>query len=246
MSYPVDLHTHTIASSHAYSTLHEYIAVAKQRGIRLFANTDHGPALEDAPHPWHFSNLAILPRFIDGIGILRGIEANILNASGETDCDDRMRRSLDLVLAGFHPPSIMPSSMPQHTEAMINCIKSGKVDINTHPGNPRFPIDAVAVAQAAAQYHVALEINNSSFLHSRLGSYDNCLTIATAVRDAGGWVSLGSDSHYAGYLGNFDKSLALLEAVDFPPERILNQSPRVLLDFLESRGWAKISEFSKL
>ena len=104
----------------------------------------------------------------------------------------------------------------------------------------------VAVAQAAAQYHVALEINNSSFLHSRLGSYDNCLTIATAVRDAGGWVSLGSDSHYAGYLGNFDKSLALLEAVDFPPERILNQSPRVLLDFLESRGWAKISEFSKL
>ncbi|TNH03030.1 phosphatase [Testudinibacter sp. TR-2022] len=246
MSYPVDLHTHTIASSHAYSTLHEYIAVAKQRGIRLLANTDHGPALSDAPHEWHFSNLAILPRFIDGVGILRGIEANILNVDGETDCNDRMRRSLDLVLAGFHPPSIQPTSREVHTEALINCIKSGKVDIITHPGNPKFPIDAVAVAQAAAKYNVALEINNASFLHSRLGSYNNCLTIATAVRDAGGWVSIGSDSHYAGYLGNFEKSLALLEAADFPNERVLNQSPRVLLDFLESRGWAKIVEFADL
>ncbi|MGR3806770.1 PHP domain-containing protein [Pasteurella testudinis] len=246
MTYPVDLHTHTIASSHAYSTLHEYIAVAKQRGIRLFANTDHGPALGDAPHEWHFSNLAILPRFIDGVGILRGIEANILNVDGETDCNDRMRRSLDLVLAGFHPPSIQPSTRDDHTEALINCIKSGKVDIITHPGNPKFPIDAVAVAQAAARYNVALEVNNSSFLHSRVGSYDNCLTIAAAVRDAGGWVSIGSDSHYAGYLGDFSHSLALLDAIDFPPERVLNQSPRVLLDFLESRGWAKIAEFADL
>lgn len=27
--YPVDLHMHTIASTHAYSTLHDYIAEAK-------------------------------------------------------------------------------------------------------------------------------------------------------------------------------------------------------------------------
>ncbi len=33
--YPVDLHMHTVASTHAYSTLSDYIARAKQKGIKL-------------------------------------------------------------------------------------------------------------------------------------------------------------------------------------------------------------------
>ena len=43
--YPVDLHMHTVASTHAYSTLSDYIAQAKQKGIKLFAITDHGPGV---------------------------------------------------------------------------------------------------------------------------------------------------------------------------------------------------------
>jgi putative hydrolase len=46
--YPVDLHMHTVASTHAYSTLHDYIAEAKRKGIKLFAITDHGPDMADA------------------------------------------------------------------------------------------------------------------------------------------------------------------------------------------------------
>lgn len=37
--YPVDLHMHTVASTHAYSTLSDYIAEAKRKGIKLFAIT---------------------------------------------------------------------------------------------------------------------------------------------------------------------------------------------------------------
>lgn len=33
--------------------------------------------MEDAPHHWHFINMRIWPRVVDGVGILRGIEANI-------------------------------------------------------------------------------------------------------------------------------------------------------------------------
>ncbi len=33
--YPVDLHMHTVASTHAYSNLHDYIAQAKRKGITL-------------------------------------------------------------------------------------------------------------------------------------------------------------------------------------------------------------------
>ncbi|SUC47350.1 Probable phosphatase YcdX [Providencia stuartii] len=39
--YQVDLHAHTIASTHAYSTVNEYFSEAARRGIKLFAITDH-------------------------------------------------------------------------------------------------------------------------------------------------------------------------------------------------------------
>ncbi len=35
--YPLTSHMHTVASTHAYSNLHDYIAQAKLKGIRLFA-----------------------------------------------------------------------------------------------------------------------------------------------------------------------------------------------------------------
>lgn len=66
--YPVDLHMHTVASTHAYSTLHDYIAEAKRKGIKLFAITDHGPDMADAPHYWHFVNMRIWPRLVEGWG----------------------------------------------------------------------------------------------------------------------------------------------------------------------------------
>ena len=103
-----------------------------------------------------------------------------------------------------------------------------------------------AIAEAAARYQVALEINNSSFVSSRVGSEDNCRAIAAAVRDAGGWVALGSDSHTAFTLGEFTECRKILDAVDFPEERILNVSPRRLLNFLESRGMPAIPEFADL
>lgn len=67
--YPVDLHMHTVASTHAYSTLHDYIAEAQQKGIKLFAITDHGPDMADAPHYWHFMNMHVWPRTVNGVGI---------------------------------------------------------------------------------------------------------------------------------------------------------------------------------
>ena len=42
--------------------LSDYIARAKQKGIKLLRITDHGPDMEDAPHHWHFINMRIWPR----------------------------------------------------------------------------------------------------------------------------------------------------------------------------------------
>ncbi len=246
MQYLVDIHAHTIASTHAYSTIHDYIAVAKEKGLKLFAITDHGPDMADAPHFWHFVNMRVLPRIIDGVGMLRGIEANIKNAAGEIDFFGDYLKELDIVLAGFHEPVFPPSDCQTHTQAMIATIESGCVDIITHPGNPAYPIDIYMVAQAAAKYNVALEINNSSFLTSRKGSEGNCLAITKAVGDAGGLLVMGSDSHVAFSLGDFEQAIAIIEKAEFPLDRLLNRSPEALLAFLSARGHKSLDEYSVL
>ncbi|MDR0807384.1 MAG: phosphatase [Enterobacteriaceae bacterium] len=244
--YPVDLHTHTVASTHAYSTVSEYFTIAKEKGIQLFAVTDHGPELVDAPHPWHFQNMAVIPRMINGVGLLYGIEANIKNLQGDTDCYDEILPHMDIVIAGFHDPVMPSQGLVGNTQALIATIASGKVQMISHPGNPKFPIDIAAVASAAAKYNVALEINNSSFIHSRLGSEKNCIAVAKAVRDTGGLLALGSDSHIAYSLGGFDKALEVIKQVGFPEDRILNVTPRRVLNFLESHGRPSIAELASL
>lgn len=118
--------------------------------------------------------------------------------------------------------------------------------VENHFGNPKYPIDIQAVAQAAAKHRVALEINNSSFVHSRKGSEANCREVAAAVRDAGGMVALGSDSHTAFTLGDFGECMKVLQDVNFPEAQILNVTPRRMLDFLESRGMTPVDEFADL
>lgn len=242
--FPVDTHTHTVASTHAYSTIHDYIAQAKLKGIRLFATTDHGPETADSPHHWHFMNLRVLPRVVEGVGILRGIEANIRNVAGEIDCNDKMWAVLDLIQAGLHDPFFIPQDKDVHTQALINTIKSGKVQIITHPGNPKFPIHVDEVVQAAAEYRVALEVNNSSFVVSRQGSELTCPAIIDAAKRHGAYLVMGSDSHIAYSLGDFEHSLRLINAANFPHARLLNTSPRKLLDFLEMHGKPAIPEFA--
>src|SRR5512146_3220126 len=49
-----DMHTHTIASGHAYSTVNELAHAAAAKGLAAMAITDHGPALPGGPHLYHF------------------------------------------------------------------------------------------------------------------------------------------------------------------------------------------------
>ncbi len=243
--YPVDLHMHTVASTHAYSTLHDYIAEAKRKGIKLFAITDHGPDMADAPHYWHFVNMRIWPRLVDGVGILRGIESNIKNIEGEIDCSGPMLTSLDLIIAGFHEPVFPPQDRDTHTQAMIAAMASGKVHMISHPGNPKFPVDIPAIAEAATRYQWRWRLITPH-------SYHRAWAVKTTagpsppqcVMPGMGGAGLGLSHRLT--LGEFTECRKILDAVDFPEERILNVSPRRLLNFLESRGMPAIPEFADL
>ncbi len=240
----VDSHTHTVASGHAYSTLAENVEAAAARGIKLLAITDHGPSLPGAPHFWFFRNMRVIPRIMNGVGVLRGIEANIINFKGELDTDTEMVEQLDIILASLHEPLVVPATRQLHTDAVVKAMASGKIDVFAHGGNPAFPIEVEEVAKAAAFHNVLVEINNSSFTTSRPGSEKNCAALAEAVARHGGYLTFGSDAHIAGKVGVFDECLAFVEKIGFPEERILTFSGGAYLDFLKGKN--KKADFSAM
>lgn len=242
MQFFIDLHTHTLASYHAYSTVGECIHYAKDNGIKMFATTDHGPSLPDAPHSWHFNNLRVIPRVCEGVAVLRGIEANIDEKGGIDATPHQLENVLDIVLAGLHPCN-PPSNKDAHTKMYLNAIKSGCVDIITHPGCAAYPFDYEQVLVEAKKHGVAIEINSSSDVNTRHGSHDNCIEIAKLAKKIGNIISVGSDAHVCYYMCKFAPALEILKAADIKEDQIINSSCNKVLDFLEhTRVHAPIPE----
>ncbi|MDI6799398.1 MAG: phosphatase [Actinomycetota bacterium] len=235
MKLIADLHVHTVASGHAFSTVDEAAKAAKEKGIELIAITDHGPALPGGAHPYHFWNLRVLPSEIAGVRILTGIEANIIDPSGRLDMEDEILERLDIVLATFHINcGYEDLGVVKNTEALICSIENQNVDVVAHPGNPAFKVDAKEVTRAAKDFNVAVELNNSSLLHttSRFGSYENCVDFAREALNVGCRVIISSDSHIASNIGNFNDAILMAEKVGFTEEDVLNSSIDKVLDFL--------------
>ncbi|WP_094752035.1 phosphatase [Psychromonas sp. CD1] len=246
MKFVVDTHTHTLASGHAYSTVIENAQAAQKNGLALFCMTDHTSEMPGAPHYWHFMNQRVIPRFLSGVGVLRGAETNILNVEGDIDFSDFCLAQQDWILASLHEPIFKPLDKSAHTQTLINVIRSNKVDVLAHLGNPNFDFDFKAVIYEAIKYNVAIEINNSSLELSRAGSAPRCLEIAKLCKQMGAYVSTGSDAHFAHAVGEFSKVEALLTQIDFPLSRIISISTGQFLEFLQLRGREPIAEFSHL
>ena len=102
MFIEADLHTHTVASTHAYSTITENCRAAADKGLKAIAMTDHYLTMPDAPHIWHFNNLRVLPRSLFGVTVLKGAEVNIINYDGELDISESDISKLEWVVASYH------------------------------------------------------------------------------------------------------------------------------------------------
>ena len=233
----VDTHVHSIASGHAFSTIEEIAAAAQRLGLEGVAITDHGPALPGGPHPYHFMALRFVPRHINGVRILRGIEANILDY-GHLDADQALLDRLDIVLAGFHEGcGYSGVSAAQHTRAMLHAMEHPDVDIISHPGNPAYPVDYAAIVDQAVRTDTALEINSSSFYISRKNSAPNCVEIARLCADKGARVAIGSDAHISSGVGDFsDAVAALCGQAGVNREQVVNRNFETLVAFFATHG----------
>ena len=235
-----DLHTHTVASGHAYSTITENVRAARAKGIELIAITDHGPTVPQGAHLWYFWNLKTIPSVLDGVRVLKGCEATPSATSDNgIDLPDDLLRLLDFVAVGMHPlAGFDQRDRVRNTEALLRVIANPYVDQITHPGNEdEFPLDLSAVVEAAAKHCVILELNDHSFAPSgsRSVSCAREREFAEASLAAGVPVAIGSDAHFALHIGRFDSALAIAEEIGFTVADIVNRSAESVMAHLLAR-----------
>lgn len=242
-----DTHVHTIASGHAYGTVQEMAHHALEKGLELIVLSDHGPSLPGAPHRYYFSNLLVLPHFIAGVEVLRGIEANMLNERGELDLERRFLERLDWVAAGFHDDCVAPMSRDLNTQAVLGAINTGLVDVIVHPGNPQFPIHHEVVVRAIAEAGIAMEINNASLIYPhRRGSEKNCVELIKLAIEYQANIVLGSDAHSPWQVGEVTKAHELAVSCGVPSEQILNLTAAGVRAYLGKRGKHRYSTTATL
>lgn len=230
-----DLHTHSVASGHGYSTVLELARAAAAKGLLMIGLTDHGPAMPGGPHLYHFGNLRAIPAVVEGVRVLKGVEANIIDRQGGLDMPPHYLDKMEIVLAGFHEVCSPAGTVEENTAAMLAAMQNPYVDIIVHPGNPHFQVDPEKIVKMSCETGVPLEINNSSFCGSRAGSEDNCREIAKLIARYGAPVVIGSDAHFAEQVGSFAHALAVAEEAGIKPGQILNITVERVLAYLEER-----------
>lgn len=234
--FVLDSHTHTIASGHAYNTINEMAKAAADKGLELLGITEHAPALTGSCSEIYFQHLRVLPREKYGIRLLFGAELNILDENGTVDLSEWSLPELDVGIASMHLGCYESGSRDANTEAYIKVMDKPHVDIIGHPDDGRFPIDALALVQAAKEKHVMIELNNNSLdpRSFRQDAWENDEKILRACKKYQVPVILGSDAHVEEEIAEYRYAKRVLEAVNFPRELIVNYSVDQYLDFIQA------------
>lgn len=230
----LDVHTHTMVSGHAYSTLQENIRAGQEKGLELMAVTEHAPAMPGSTHAFYFQNFKVIPRQYGEMELLMGVELNILDKDGNVDMEKRFLKQMDIAIASLHTPCFKSGNMKYNTKACINAMKNPFVNILGHPDDFRFPIDIKAMVEAAKEYGVLIEMNNASLDPKgfRKNTREIDMEILEVCREYQAPVIMGSDAHMDIDVGNHGYVQQLLEEVQFPEELVVNRSAAELKKYV--------------
>lgn len=236
MNIELDVHTHTIVSGHAYSTIQEMANAAAEKNLKLLGITDHAPALPGACHEIYFRNLHVIPRVINGVKLLIGAELNILNTNGDIDLSEEMLDKLDVRVAGIHSLCYTPGTIEENTAGLLKVINHPKIEIISHPGDGTALLDFEPIVLAAKTTRTLLEINNSSLnpIRHKLVARENNLTLLKLCKKYEVPIILGSDAHISFDVANYTFVYELLNEVEFPESLIVNTSVPMLASFISS------------
>ena len=235
MKFIGDFHTHTCASTHAYSTITENAKWASEHGIKYLAMTDHGVDMEDAPHLWHFYNMRILPKQLYGVNIIRGIEANIIDYCGNIDIyENGLYNCLQWINVSMHYPLTMPSTKENHTKAYLGVLQNKYVDVICHSESEQYDYDFDAVAKECSNQGKLIEVNIARLLRGGV-SRDRYKMILEACEKYRTNIVVSSDAHFFTAIGEFMPAEELLVEMGFPEELIFNTSEERVNEYFKNK-----------
>ena len=234
MKIELDVHTHTIASGHAFSTLQEMAQAAAGKGLKLLGITEHYSGVPGSCNPIYFRNLHVVPRQMYGIELLLGAEINILDGEGNLDMDENCMRMLDIRIAGIHSLCYSYGTVDENTHGMVKAVSNPFIHIISHPGDGTAELNFEPIVLAAKEHHTLLEINNSSLKPTRNkpNARENNLSILRLCKRYEVPVILGSDAHISFDIARYDYLYDLLQLTEFPESLIMNRDVKSFKEYL--------------
>ena len=193
----LDLHTHTIASGHAYNTMMEMIHEAQNKGLDVYGITEHAPRMKGTCTDFYFHNLKVVPRKHGDLELLLGVELNILDEYGTVDLEEPHLGDMDVTIASLHKPCIQPGSREYNTQCLISAMKNPHINIIGHPDDGIYPLEYEPIVEAAKETNTLLEVNNNSLnpAGSRKHTRENLIAMLELCKEYKQPVIMNSDSH---------------------------------------------------
>ena len=230
----IDVHTHTVASGHAYSSLQEMVKAAADKGLQVLGITEHGPSIPGTCPLLYFRNMFVVPRQMYGVRLLMGCEVNILDTNGSLDLSDDYLDRLDIAIAGIHGNCWKGGDKNQNTEGMLSVINNPKIHVISHPGDGTVEMDFEQLVLASKESHTLLEINNHSLAPQRKKTVAiiNSLEILRLCKKHDVPLILSSDAHISFQIADYSRIMPLVEEVGFPDELIMNYWPEQFFQYV--------------
>ncbi len=235
MKLIADLHTHSIASTHAYATITEMVQEASDLGLFALAITDHARTMPGAPGPFYFESLSIIPAYLKNVRVIKGIEANICDYNGNLDVEESLQKSLEWVVASMHTLTLKGKpSVEKCTHAYLKLAENPNVNVIGHSGASYYKYDYEKVIPVFAKEGKLVEINDSAFRYKK-ESLENCVNIARLCKKYGARVCVNTDSHFTHTLGRAEETFQILKEIDFPQKLVVNATVENLKAYFDEK-----------
>jgi putative hydrolase len=227
MNFVLDVHCHTVASGHAYSTVTENAAHAASLGLTHIGIADHGPAMPGAPHFYFFGNMRVVPEVMHGVRVLKGAEVNICDYDGRLDLPEETMERMDFIIGSLHRGIVPPTNKADHTRAFVAAMQNRWISILGHPGDSWYDIDYEAVVEAAARTHTIIEINNLTLkpISLRYHGEEPQRRLLSLCKEYNVPVLASSDAHYHTDVGELTEAKRLILESGIPASQVLNTDP---------------------
>ncbi len=236
-----DYHTHTTYSrkNHAKGSILENAFVAKEKGLKQIAITDHGFNQiifgVKRKHIEQIKQEISVAKDITGVDILLGVEANLISMDGDIDINEDDLAHFDIISMGHHKvvkyssfadfrkigvanllaDVFKPSKelISRNTTAFLKAIDKNNINILTHL-NYGCKIDTLAVAKMAKEKGVLIEISGKKkhFSDSEL----------IEMANEGVKFVINSDAHSPENVGEVNRAINKVIQLDIPTNLIVN------------------------